>query len=392
MEYEDTNMRNTFKNISVLLVAGLLVVNAQAVLASQVSPGRVVYEKTCSACHATGVMDAPKFGNADNWKPRIKQGRDVLIQHALEGYKQMPAKGGDSTLARPDVIAAIDYMTASINRAQSSKEQAALEKQKNFFRHAQLGKEYSFPMDSDGYFMPPSMDELPKDKYGDEVRLGYNIFTQTQKYASRYAGRGLVCSNCHLDAGRKPNAVPLWGAAGMYPGYRFASDKNDTLEDRMADCFRNSMNGIAPAPDSPEMRALLAYANFVSKGVPIGVHMPGRSFPDVDYTGYEASPTRGKQVFMSKCAVCHGEDGLGSRKDDGSYQYPPLWGFNSYNKGASLYKQRKLARFIRANMPLGQGFSLTEQQAWDLASFVNMHERPKSPAKGIWQEVFGGGH
>jgi len=385
-------MLNMLKVSKILTLVGLFVTCTHTAVAKQVSPGRLVYEKTCSACHASGVMGAPRFGNTDDWTLRIKQGREVLVQHALEGYKQMPAKGGNPALARPDVIAAVDFMTSSFNNDQATGDVSPLDKQKQFFRHAELGKSYSYPMDSDGYFSPPSLDELPNDKYGDEVRLGYKIFTQTQKYASRYAGRGLVCSNCHLNAGRKPNAVPLWGAAGMYPGYRFASDKNDTLEDRMADCFRNSMNGIAPAPDSPEMRALLAYANFVSKGVPIGVHMPGRSFPDVDYTGYEASPTRGKQVFLSLCAACHGEDGQGIRQDNGNYQYPPLWGFNSYNKGASLYKQRKLARFIRANMPLGQGFSLSEQQAWDLASFVNMHERPKSPAKGIWQEIFGGGH
>jgi len=363
-----------------------------AVIANESAPGEQVYLRTCSACHATGVMNAPKFGSAQDWMPRVKQGNDVLVQHALNGFNAMPPRGGNSSLTRKDIVAAVNYMTASLASGKNNEQDDALEKQKHFFRHAELGKPYSYPMDENGYFMPPSMEELPNDKYGDEVRLGYNIFTQTQKYAPRYAGRGLVCSNCHLDAGRKPHAVPLWGAAGMYPGYRFSSDKNDTMEDRMADCFRNSMNGIAPAPDTPEMRALLAYANFVSKGVPIGVHMPGRSFPDVDYTGYEASPPRGHDIFMKKCARCHGEDGLGTRREDGSYQYPPLWGFNAYNKGASLYKQRKLARFIRANMPLGQGFTLTEQQAWDLASFVNMHERPKSPAKGILQEVFGGGH
>lgn len=266
-----------------------------------------------------------------------------------------------------------------------------LEKQSKFFRRAKLGQAYVYPMDEDGYFLPPDLDELPNDKYGDEVRLGYSIFTETQKYAPRYSGRGLVCSNCHLDGGRKPHAIPMWGATGMYPGYRFSSDKNDTIEDRMAACFRNSMNGIAPAPDSPEMRALLAYVNYVSKGIPIGVHMPGRSFPDIDYTGYEASPSRGGDVFKQKCAACHGENGQGERRKDATYQFPPLWGMNSYNKGASLYKQRYLARFIRANMPLGQGFSLSEQQAWDVASFINIHERPKSPAKGILQEIFGGG-
>ena len=375
-----------------IIFALAISVTPSSVLADEPGRGVQIYQQTCSACHASGALNAPRYGNAQDWSPRIKQGRDVLLQHALNGFNAMPAKGGNPALSKEDIVAAIGYMTDALDATDTGKPADALEKQKHFFRHAELGKPYAYPMDEQGYFAPPSMDELPNDKYGDEVRLGYKIFTQTQKYAARYAGRGMVCSNCHLNAGRKPNAIPLWGAAGMYPGYRYSSDKNDTLEDRMDDCFRNSMNGIAPAPDSPEMRALLAYANFVSKGVPIGVHMPGRSFPDVDYTGYEASPPRGRDIFIKKCATCHGEDGKGVRRKDGSYQYPPLWGFNSYNKGASLYKQRKLARFIRANMPLGKGFSLTEQQAWDLASFVNMHERPKSPAKGIWQEIFGAGH
>ena len=386
---------NQWSFLSVLVFVLLPVLTAPIVMAEESNRGEQIYLQTCSACHASGVLNAPKYGDSHDWAPRLKQGREVLVQHAFNGFNAMPAKGGNPSLNEEDITAAISYMTASLdihNITGQEEQEDTLEKQKRFFRRAKRGKPYVYPMDAQGYFSPPSMDELPNDKYGDEVRLGYKIFTQTQKYAPRYAGRGLACSNCHLDAGRKPNAVPLWGAAGMYPGYRFSSDKNDTLEDRMDDCFRNSMNGIAPAPDSPEMRALLAYANYVAKGVPIGVHMPGRSFPDVDYTGYEASPLRGGDIFMEKCAACHGKDGQGVRRKDGSYEYPPLWGFNSYNKGASLYKQRKLARFIRANMPLGQDFSLTEQQAWDLSSYVNMHERPKSPAKGLWQEIFGGGH
>jgi len=381
------------KYLSILLLTSIFTFSITTVSHAD-EGGESVYENTCKTCHGSGALGAPLLGSKTAWEPRLKQGQDVLVQHALNGYNAMPAKGGNPLLTESDIKDAIEFMVASLENTDTIAKTKAvkdpLEEQKKFFRKVDLGKPYVYPMDKQGYFRPPAMGELPNDKYGDEVRLGYKIFTQTQKYAPRFAGRAMVCSNCHLNAGTKPHAVPLWGAAGMYPGYRFSSDKNDTLEDRMADCFRNSMNGIAPPPDSPEMRALLAYANYVSKGVPIGVHMPGRSFPDIDYTGYEASPARGKDIFDKKCATCHGGDGQGSRRDDGSYKYPPLWGWNSYNKGASLYKQRKLARFIRANMPLGKGFSLTEQQAWDLSSFINMHERPKSPSKGILLEIFGG--
>ncbi len=384
-----------YKGLSLALL--FLASGAQAVETTSPPAGNKIYHDTCASCHEKGLLGAPRFGNAADWEARLKQGRDVLLNHAVSGFKAMPAAGGNASLTSPDVAAAVDYMLNPLSPANTGDkaidaESNLLDKQKAFFRHAKRGRAFVYPMDKDGYFSPPPMEELPDDKYGDEVRLGYRIFTQTQEYAARYAGRGLVCSNCHLNAGRKPHAIPLWGAAGMYPGYRFSSDKNDTLEDRMADCFRNSMNGIAPAPDSPEMRALLAYANFISKGIPIGVHMPGRSFPDIDYTGYEASPARGKDIYQTKCQTCHGNNGQGKSSADGGYEIPPLWGFNSYNKGASLYKQRMLARFIRANMPLNQGFSLSEQEAWDVASFVNIHERPKSPAKGIWQELFASDH
>jgi thiosulfate dehydrogenase len=387
--YLDCFIRNYIVNHSIVWFFIVLALCSAAVSQANEN-GENVYNGNCKNCHATGTLGAPLLGSKSAWETRLKQGNQVLLQHVLDGFNAMPAKGGNPQLQESDIRDALVFMLSEmLSELLHPGAVDTLESQKKFFRQGELGKPYLYPMDEQGYFQPPSLEELPNDKYGDEVRLGYKIFTETPKYASRFAGRGLVCSHCHLDAGRKSHAVPLWGGAGMYPGYRFSSDKNDTLEDRMADCFRNSLNGIAPPPDSPEMRALLAYANYISKGVPIGVHMPGRSFPDIDYTGYEASPTRGKDIFEKKCASCHGKDGQGSRRTDGSYEYPPLWGLNSYNKGASLYKQRKLARFIRANMPLGKGFTLSEQEAWDLASFVNMHERPKSPATGILVEIFG---
>jgi len=377
-----------------MLLAGAMLIAGAA--HAQTSLGHIVYDKSCHACHAFGTFGAPRPGVSDEWDSRMQKGLPVLISHALSGYNAMPPRGGNPNLSDDDVQAAVHYMVDA-NDADTAAQlvltaKDMLAEQKHFFRATELGQPFFYDMDTHGYFRPPAIEELPNDKYGDEVRLGRRIFTQTQKFAPRYAGRGMVCANCHLDAGRKPNAIPLWGAVGMYPGYRFSSDKNDTLEDRMADCFRNSMNGIAPAPDSPEMRALMSYANFISKGVPIGVHMPGRSFPDINYTGYEASPVRGQDIYHAKCSSCHGANGQGQRQRnaDAGYLYPPLWGWNSFNKGASLYKQDKLARFIRANMPLGQEFSLSEQDAWDLASFVNMHERPKSPAKGLLQEFLSG--
>ncbi|HCG7479348.1 cytochrome c5 family protein [Vibrio parahaemolyticus] len=72
--------------------------------------GAKVYGTFCIACHASGVNSAPKSGNADDWAPRIAQGKDVLVKHALEGFNAMPAKGTCMDCSDDEIIAAIDHM------------------------------------------------------------------------------------------------------------------------------------------------------------------------------------------------------------------------------------------------------------------------------------------
>ncbi len=74
--------------------------------------GKAVYDKVCSACHASGVAGAPKLGDAAAWAPRIKAGQASLYQSALKGKKSMPPKGGNPGLPDADVKAAVDYMVA----------------------------------------------------------------------------------------------------------------------------------------------------------------------------------------------------------------------------------------------------------------------------------------
>lgn len=65
--------------------------------------------------------------------------------------------------------------------------------------------------------------------------------------------------------------------------------------------------------------------------------------------------------------------------DDGGYAFPPLWGPQAYNGGAGMHRIETAAGFIKANMPLGKPNSLTDQQAWDLAAYINSHPRPPDP-------------
>ena len=72
--------------------------------------GKKVYEASCQACHGGAVPGIPHVGKKEDWAPRIKQGKDTLHKHAIEGFNAMPAKGGNGSLSDDEVKAAVDYM------------------------------------------------------------------------------------------------------------------------------------------------------------------------------------------------------------------------------------------------------------------------------------------
>jgi len=87
---------------------------AAAVVAvvAKAKSGEEVYNSACVACHGAGVAGSPKTGDKAAWAPRIAQGAAVLYEHALKGFKAMPAKGGSSTLSDDEVKAGVDYQVA----------------------------------------------------------------------------------------------------------------------------------------------------------------------------------------------------------------------------------------------------------------------------------------
>jgi cytochrome c5 len=78
--------------------------------ASKGKSGQEVYKAVCSMCHGGGLMGAPKFGDKEQWGPRIAQGHDTLVSHALKGVRMMPAKGGNADLSDDEVASAVKYM------------------------------------------------------------------------------------------------------------------------------------------------------------------------------------------------------------------------------------------------------------------------------------------
>ncbi|MBU6246445.1 MAG: c-type cytochrome [Xanthomonadaceae bacterium] len=228
-------------------------------------------------------------------------------------------------------------------------------------------------------FVPPPESAIPRGPFGDMVRLGREIFVDTGVAAKAYVGNGLRCSNCHLDAGRLANSAPLWGAYVAYPAYRAKNGHVNTLGERLQGCFKYSMNGKAPPLDAKEMVALETYAFWMAKGAPTGEKLPGAGYPKKGFKPPQPPDfARGEAVFKTHCALCHGADGQGQQVA-GRYVFPPLWGPDSFNWGAGMGQLDNAAAFIKANMPLSQGGSLTDQDAWDVAMYMDAHERPQDP-------------
>jgi len=227
-------------------------------------------------------------------------------------------------------------------------------------------------------FMPPDDALIPNDEFGRVVRDGEQIFIHPEKYAKDYVGNQLRCENCHLDAGRKPDSSPLWAAYVSYPQYREKNHKVVTFEQRLQDCFRYSMNGKLPPAGDPILVALESYAYWLASGAPTGARLKGGGFPEFPKPALSPDYTRGAAVYASTCAVCHGPEGKGQRVGD-TQTFPALWGPESFNWGAGMHRVGTAARFIKANMPLGNAGSLTDQQALDVAQYVDSHERPQDP-------------
>jgi thiosulfate dehydrogenase len=233
---------------------------------------------------------------------------------------------------------------------------------------------------AEAVFAPPDPDTIPATAVGNVIRSGYQLVIDTQHQARAYVGNALNCTNCHLDAGRRLGAAPFVGLTTLYPEHRARNARMNTLEDRLDDCFERSMNGKPLPQGGKEQQALVAYIAWLSQGVSKEAARTWRGFPRIASTR-RPDPLQGKTMFAERCAGCHAEDGQGTSSG------PPIWGPGSYNIAAGMARVSLAASFIKANMPPGQGGTLTDDEAYDLAAFINSQPRPDFARKaGDWPQ------
>jgi thiosulfate dehydrogenase len=225
-------------------------------------------------------------------------------------------------------------------------------------------------------YEPPTMEKVPEGPLGESIKLGFKLMNETNTALPNNVGNNLACSSCH-GTGGTDSTSPLTGVTAVYPAYNPRAGKVLTIEDRINGCFKRSMNGKPLEANSDEMRGMVAYLNYISTDVPIGI----KERPWVIKNSLQNVPTsdlaNGEKIYQQSCSACHGADGAGTGPTSG----PALWGSKSFNIGAGMGRISTAAGYIKRNMPLGemggikQG-SLTDQQAADLAGFILSKERP----------------
>lgn len=217
-------------------------------------------------------------------------------------------------------------------------------------------------------FRIPADSEVPEGPLGASIRRGWALFRHTKDSLPGHVANVLRCFSCHMEEGTKAGGLPLVGVYSRFPQYRSRNAIINLIEDRVNDCFERSMNGKPLQRDGRDMRDMIAFMAFLSRGIAPPGELPGvglRQMPPL-----EPDTARGREVFQSTCSRCHGADGLGTPVA------PPLWGQQSYSLGAGMARLRTAAAFIRDNMPNDRAVELNDQQALDVAAYMVSRPRP----------------
>ncbi|HET9023620.1 MAG TPA: c-type cytochrome, partial [Burkholderiaceae bacterium] len=236
----------------------------QAGGARALQSGEAVYKAACAACHAAGAAGAPKTGDAGAWGARIKQGFDTLVKHAVDGFKAMPAKGGNPDLDPIEVARAVAF----------------------------IGNQ------SGGKFTEPAAPATAT--AAGTARTGEQIVKQ-------------VCSNCH-EAGK--GGAPKIGDRAAWAKRVSHGVEAVTASAISGHAGMPARGGMASLTD-PEMRAAVLYMFNAGGGAsgagPTAAPQPAGGAPAAVAAAAGGKPD-GAKVYASGCNACHAAGVAGAPK------------------------------------------------------------------------------
>jgi thiosulfate dehydrogenase len=252
------------------------------------------------------------------------------------------------------------------------------------------------PAQNDSTWHMPDSSKLGSEPNAELIRYGEKLIANTSYYLGpkgtvAHVSNGMNCQNCHQQAGTKTYGNNFGAVASIYPRFRPRSGTIENIFKRVNDCLRRSLNGKAIDTTSREMLAIEAYIKWVGKDVKKGAIAAGAGGGELAYIDRAADTNKGREIFYLKCTACHGSGGKGMPNgDETGYQYPPLWGMNSYNTGAGMMRLARIATYIKNNMPFGATHDnpqLKDEDAWDVAAFINTQSRPGFDASNDWPDI-----
>ncbi len=245
------------------------------------------------------------------------------------------------------------------------------------------------------YWTAPEVDTITDTKQKEQIEYGKDLIAHTAKYLGPNGSvakisNGMNCQNCHLQAGTAVFGNNYGSVASLYPKFRARSGAIENIYKRVNDCFERSLHGKAIDTAGKEMQAIVAYINFLGTNVAKGDKAEGSGLKDIAFLARAADPAKGMVVYTARCQSCHQANGEGTfNSDNTEYIYPPLWGKNSFNDGAGLYRLSAFAKYVKYNMPQGvthENPQLSDEEAWDVAAFINSQPRRHVNVPNDWPD------
>ena len=351
------------------------------------SRGGLAYTQFCGDCHRPDGGGVKAMFPALAGNPSISSANPTSLLHiTLTGWQtaetvahpRVYTMPGFARLSDQEIAEILSFVRSSWGNTGSAISAAQVKKMR-----ANLN-----PKNTDSSaFETPRLADLLSAPNAEQVVRGMRLHLQTKELLPDNVGNSLNCTSCHLNAGTVADGSPFVGVSAFFPSYAPRAGKEVTLEERINGCFRRSMHGKPLPVQSADMQAMVAYFDWMKRETKPEDKVAGRGVGKID-PNIKPDPQNGKVVYAKQCAVCHGDDGQGLKREDGTLIYPPLWGDESFNIGAGMARTYTAAAFVKRNMPigfhekfpLGQG-GLSDQEAVDVAAYFSQKPRPDFPDK-----------
>lgn len=344
--------------------------------------GGLGYDQFCSTCHrkdglgVTGLFP-PLAGN----RSILSEDPTSAIHVTLSGWKSASTEGQPRVVGMPEFGNLTDEELADIITFMRT----TWGNQATHVTPAQVKKvrdQIDLAKQDGTKFSTPRFANMLETANAEQVVYGMRLMTETKALLPDNVGNGLNCSSCHLNGGTVAKASPFVGVASQFPRYAARAGREIDLQDRINGCFKRSMHGKPVPKKSKEMQAMVAYFQWMNNGYKMNDKIPGRGIGKID-DAIVPDKNNGKKIYEAQCAVCHGQNGQGVQKPDGSYVFPAVWGDDSFNIGAGMARTYTAAAFIKSNMPMGHSTrfplghgGLSDQDAVDVAEYFSHVKRP----------------